>query len=220
MTLFVIHTNLFATLNSIFLARAEKYNRSLNLSNGITKVETNEYTLEAFTDFIGSNSIARFEFKNATALEIEYDREQDIECEVNYAFENGEYCFFGRFIENTGFKAVTKIVTDGVLSGEKSVKITDCNHLEIRVALSVDDERAEVSAEEYETLKSAHIKAFEKEAISAGREYSNYRMNQCISVSIYGLSLMAFAKKLIIFAGISYISLMLFHISRKFPKKA
>ena len=35
-----------------------------------------------------------------------------------------------------------------------------------------------------------NIKAFEKEAIKAGREYSNHKMNQCIAVSVYGGSMM------------------------------
>ena len=65
-----------------------------------------------------------------------------------------------------------------------------------------------------------HIKAFEQEAITAGREYSRYRMNQCIAVSIYGVSLMQELKTLVLFASFAYVSLMLNRIARKFPKKA
>ena len=64
------------------------------------------------------------------------------------------------------------------------------------------------------------IKGFEKEAIKAGREYSRHRMNQCIAVTIYGISLMNELKTLIMFAAFVYISLMLYCISKKFPKKA
>jgi hypothetical protein len=63
-------------------------------------------------------------------------------------------------------------------------------------------------------------KGFEKEAINAGREYSRHKMNQCIAVSIYGVSLMTELKTLILFAAFIYVSLMLFSISKKFPKKA
>ncbi|MBQ2615103.1 MAG: hypothetical protein IJB80_07265 [Clostridia bacterium] len=64
------------------------------------------------------------------------------------------------------------------------------------------------------------IRGFEKEAINAGREYSNYRMNQCIAVSIYGVSLMSELKTMVLFAGFTYLALMLYLISQKFPKKA
>ncbi|MDO5477669.1 MAG: hypothetical protein Q4G23_00705 [Clostridia bacterium] len=64
------------------------------------------------------------------------------------------------------------------------------------------------------------IKGFEKEAINAGREYSRHKMNQCIAVSIYGISLMSELKTLVVFAAFAYLSLILYHISKKFPKKA
>lgn len=64
------------------------------------------------------------------------------------------------------------------------------------------------------------VRSFEKEAINAGRQYSTYKMNQCISVSIYGVSLMNEMKSLVLFAGFAYLSLVLYGISKKFPKKA
>ena len=64
------------------------------------------------------------------------------------------------------------------------------------------------------------IKSFTKEAINAGREYSRHKMNQCIAVSIYGVSLMNELKTLVLFAVFAYVSLMLRRISKKFPKKA
>ncbi len=64
------------------------------------------------------------------------------------------------------------------------------------------------------------IKRFEKEAINAGREYSSRKMNQCIAVSIYGISFMNELKTLILFAVFAYAALMLRCISKKFPKKA
>lgn len=65
----------------------------------------------------------------------------------------------------------------------------------------------------------ARIKGFEKEAITAGREYSRYRMNQCIAVSIYGASLMSQLKTLMLFAAFAYVTFVLDRISKKFPKK-
>lgn len=64
------------------------------------------------------------------------------------------------------------------------------------------------------------VKDFETEAITAGREYSRHKMNQCIAVSIYGVSLMSELKSLVVFAAFAYITLVLYMISKKFPKKA
>lgn len=65
-----------------------------------------------------------------------------------------------------------------------------------------------------------NIKAFEKEAITAGREYSRYKMNQCVAVTIYGVSIMKELKTLLIFAILEYAAIMLFKISKKFPGRA
>lgn len=64
------------------------------------------------------------------------------------------------------------------------------------------------------------IKDFEKEAVNAGREYSRHKMNQCIAVSIYGVSVMSELKTLVLFAAFAYVALVLNRISKKFPKKA
>ena len=64
------------------------------------------------------------------------------------------------------------------------------------------------------------IKAFEQEAITAGREHSRYIMNQCIAVNIYGTSILNEVKGLVIFAAFVYATLILRRISKKFPKKA
>lgn len=64
------------------------------------------------------------------------------------------------------------------------------------------------------------IKGFEKEAITAGREYSRHKMNQCIAVSIYGVSITSEIKSLILFAVFAYIALVACMISKRFPKKA
>ena len=108
--------------------------------------------------------------------------------------------------------------SDSVASGEK--QIMD-NKLIISKMNSSNATR--------ETFKSADklidsmyqtVKAFEKEAVTAGREYYNHCMNQCISVSVSTASLMDELKSIIIFGAFAYVSLMLFAISRKFPKKA
>jgi hypothetical protein len=62
------------------------------------------------------------------------------------------------------------------------------------------------------------IDNFTAEAIKAGREYSNYTMNQCIAVSISGTSLLGELKTVAAFALLTYAALMAISISKKFPK--
>jgi len=65
-----------------------------------------------------------------------------------------------------------------------------------------------------------NLKGFEKEAIAAGREYSQYRMNQCVSVSVERTSFIKELMILVLFAAFTYISIVLYQTSKKFPKKA
>ncbi len=62
------------------------------------------------------------------------------------------------------------------------------------------------------------IEDFTVEAIKIGREYSNYRMNQCIAVSIAGVSLFSELKMIALFAVFAYVAVMMLSISKKFPK--
>ena len=78
------------------------------------------------------------------------------------------------------------------------------------------------AVEEAETLIASIDKSIENftvEAINAGREYSNYKMNQCIAVSISGVSLFDEVKMVLAFAIFAYVALTLNSISKKFPKK-
>lgn len=62
------------------------------------------------------------------------------------------------------------------------------------------------------------IDNFKAEAIKAGREYSNYTMNQCIAVSISGVSLFDEIKTVAVFAVLIYAAAILFSVAKKFPK--
>lgn len=57
--------------------------------------------------------------------------------------------------------------------------------------------------------------AFTKEAISAGREFSNYKMNQCIAVSVSGISLFSELKDILVFAVLAYAAIILYAIAKK-----
>lgn len=62
------------------------------------------------------------------------------------------------------------------------------------------------------------IENFADEAIKAGREYASYRMNQCIAVSVSGVSLFDELKMIVAFACFAYVAAILQSVSRKFPK--
>ncbi len=88
--------------------------------------------------------------------------------------------------------------------------------------ISQGNQNSELTASADALIESVYtsIKGFEKEAIQAGREFSAYRMNQCIAVSIYGSSLMGEAKSVAVFAVLVYVAIVIYGISKKFPKKA
>ena len=105
-----------------------------------------------------------------------------------------------------------------VASNEK--EIMDNNLVIDKISSSSQEIQLYSSADALIDSIYTNIKSFEKEAINAGREYSSHRMNQCIAVSIYGISLINELKTLILFGAFMYISLVLYGISKKFPKKA
>ena len=108
--------------------------------------------------------------------------------------------------------------SDNVASNEKEIM----DNKLIMDKMSDNKPTAETYAAANSLVDSIYksIRDFEKEAIGAGREYSNYKMNQCIAVSIYGTSLTNELKTLVLFAALAYAAFMLYSISKTFPKKA
>ena len=106
--------------------------------------------------------------------------------------------------------------SDKVASNEKGIMD---NNLVIDKMKSADGTEAAI-AEANALIESIDksIDNFTVEAINAGREYSNHRMNQCIAVSITGSSLFGELKEIIVFAFLAYVAAMLLIISKKFPK--
>lgn len=110
------------------------------------------------------------------------------------------------------------VFSDYVASNEKEI---DDNQLVIsKMASGYRNTQVYESADAMIESIYENIKAFEKEAIMAGREYSRHKMNQCIAVSIYGVSFQNDLKAMILFGGMLYVALMLRRISKKFPRKA
>lgn len=108
--------------------------------------------------------------------------------------------------------------SDYVASDEK--EIMDNNLTIEKITSSTAQEQTYASADALIESIYKNIKSFEKEAISTGREYSNYKMNQCIAVSISGTSLITELKFIMVFACLAYVSFTLSRIAKRFPKKA
>ena len=108
--------------------------------------------------------------------------------------------------------------SDYVASNEK--EIMDNNLVIEKISAGNGDMQLYASADSLIESIFESIKGFEKEAINAGREYSRHKMNQCIAVSVYGVSLLSELKGLIVFAALVYAAVVLYRISKKFPKKA
>ena len=105
-----------------------------------------------------------------------------------------------------------------VASNEK--EIMDNNLVLDKISSNTPGEQFFTSADELIDSIYDSIKRFEKEAINAGRECSSHKMNQCIAVTIYGISFMSELKTLVLFAAFVYACLILRGISKKFPEKA
>ena len=132
--------------------------------------------------------------------------------------EAGKY-YMGR--TKVGIDELSVLATsysDYVTSNEK--EIMDNNLLIDKMSAGNEDSGLHESVDLMADAIYDSIKGFEKEAIKAGREYSSHKMNQCIAVSIYGISIMNELKTLVLFAIFAYAAFMLRVISKKFPKKA
>lgn len=131
--------------------------------------------------------------------------------------QSGKY-YMGR--TKVGVDELSVLATnfsDSVASNEK--EIMDNNLILNKIA---SNNNPQISSSADSLIESIYIsiKEFEKEAINAGREYSRHTMNQCIAVSIYGVSIIGELKSLVLFAAFAYIAFILYRISKKFPKKA
>ena len=131
--------------------------------------------------------------------------------------ESGKY-YMGRTkvgVDELSVMATT--FSSYVASNEK--EIMDNNLIIDKISMNNMDSRLYKAADTLITSIYDSIKGFEKEAINAGREYSRYKMNQCIAVNIYGNSIAEELKILLMFAAFAYATFIIRRISKKFPKK-
>ena len=192
--------------------------KSLILQHGIARNKANYIDRLSYqnknTDFDKQRNNASFNLCNQ-AIDM-YSEEMTRVVLVPTWDEGGKY-YMGRTkvgIDELSVMATT--FSDNVTSNEKEIMN---NNLVIgKMQESAENNSAKAEADALIASIDKSIDNFMIEAINAGREYSNYRMNQCIAVSISGTSLFSELKTIIIFAFLSYIAAMLFTVSKKFPK--
>ena len=192
--------------------------KSLILQHGIARNKANYIDrlsyLNKNTDFDKQRNNASFNICNK-AIDM-YSKEMTRVVLVPTRDENGKY-YMGRTkvgIDDLSVMATT--FSDNVASNEK--EIMDNNLIIEKMQTVAGNDTANVEADALIASIDESIDNFTIEAINAGREYSDYRMNQCIAVSISGNPLLNELKTIIIFAFLSYIAAMLFAVSKKFPK--
>lgn len=106
--------------------------------------------------------------------------------------------------------------SNNIASNEKEIME---NELVInKMKKAAEDDTANAQADALIASIDQSIDNFTAEAIKAGREYSNYTMNQCIAVSVYSTSLLSQLKTVVMFALLAYVALTLVSVSKKFPK--
>ena len=166
------------------------------------------------TDFDRQKNKASFDICNQ-AIDM-YSEEMTRVVLVPTWDEGGKY-YMGRTkvgIDELSVMATT--FSNNVASNEK--EIMDNNLVIGKMKGSSGNTSANAEADALIMAIDKSIDDFTNEAITAGREYSNYRMNQCIAVSISGTSLFSELKTIIIFMMLAYIAAYVFTVSKKFPK--
>ena len=192
--------------------------KSLVLQHGIVRdkdsyIERLSYQNKN-TDFDRKRNKASFDICNQ-AIDM-YSEEMTRVVLVPTWDEGGKY-YMGRTkvgIDELSVMATT--FSNNVASNEK--EIMDNNLVIGKMKGSSGNTSANAEADALIIAIDKSIDDFTNGAITAGREYSNYRMNQCIAVSISGTSLFSELKTIIIFMMLAYIAAYVFTVSKKFPK--
>ena len=193
--------------------------RSLILQNGIVRDEEKYIDRLSYSnkniDFDRQKNDASYDLCNQ-AIDM-YSEEMTRVVLVPTWDESGKY-YMGR--TKVGIDELSVMATnfsDYVASNEK--EITNNKLVIDKITANKQGTKFYNSADTMIDSIYKTIKDFEQEAITAGRECSRYKMNQCVAVSVYGVSLMSELKTLILFAAFAYVSFILYRISKKFPKK-
>ena len=192
--------------------------RSLILQHGVVREKDSYIDRLAYqntnTEFDRSKNAASFDLCNQ-AIDM-YAEEMTRVVLVPTWDASGKY-YMGRTkvgIDELSVMATT--FSDYVASNEKDIMN---NNLVIdKMQQGTQTSAAQEQVEALVASIDKSLDDFTVEAINAGRQYSNYKMNQCIAVSISGVSLFSELRTIAIFAALAYVAVCLYAISKRFPK--
>ena len=194
--------------------------RSLILQYGIVKDKAGYIDRLAYqnknTDFDKQKNSASYTLCN-DAIEM-YSEEMTRIVLVPTWDGSGKYYMGRTKVGVDELSVMATIFSDNVASKNKEIMDNELVIDKIGSATQSD-----LANEEANTLIASIDKSidnFTAEAIKAGREYSTHTMNQCVAVSISGVSLFTELKTIILFAIFAYVAFILYSVSKKFPKKA
>lgn len=221
---FVTHNN--TTFNSISTevyqfkqTQIEQNLRSLILQGGVARDKVSYIDRLSYqnknTDFNRRKNLVSFNLCNdAIAM---YSEEMTRVVLVPTWDQSGKY-YMGR--TKVGIDELSVMATgfsNNVATNEKS--IMDNELIMEKIKSSSNKKSARAAADELILTIDKSIDAFAKEAVTAGREYLSHTMNQCIAVSFSKGSVLSEIKMIALFGAFSYGSIMLYVISKDFPKK-
>lgn len=192
--------------------------KSLILQHGIVRNKDNYIDRLSYqnknTDFDKQKNSVSFNLCNQ-AIQM-YSEEMTRVVLVPTWDESGKYYMGRTKVGIDELSVMATMFSDNVASNEKEIMDNNLIINKMHSASGNPSVYAEADALIESIDKS--IDSFTTEAINAGREYSNYRMNQCIAVSISGSSLFGELKTIILFAVLAYMAALLYVASKKFPK--
>ena len=192
--------------------------RSLILQYGIARDKSGYIDRLAYqnknTDFTKQKNEASFELCN-DAIDM-YAEEMTRVVLVPTWDGSGKYYMGRTKVGIDELSVMAASFSDSVATSSKEIMDNELVIEKMQHASESESVNAEV-----DTLIAAintSLDNFTIEAIQAGREYSDYTMNQCIAVSISGTSLFGELKTVFVFAVLAYVAAIMRSVSKKLPK--
>ena len=192
--------------------------RSLVVQHGIVKDKQSYIDRLTYqntnTEFTMQKHIASFDVCNAT-IDM-YSVEMTRVVLVPTRDVNGKY-YMGR--TKVGIDEISVLATSySNLIAANEKELMNSNLIIQKIEETTDASLYAAQADALIAAIDRSLEAFTVEAIAAGREYSDYKMNQCIAVNLSATSLFDEMKMIAAFTVLAYVSAMAYELSRKFPK--
>lgn len=192
--------------------------KSLILQYGIVKdkpsyLERLNYQ-NTITEFEKQKNVASFEICNETIGR--YSEEMTRVVLVPTKDANGKY-YMGR--TNTGIDELSILATTySNMIAENEKELMNNTLVIQKIEDTSDDSALALQADALILALDKTLNDLTVEAVTAGREYSDYKMNQCIAVRISNAPILNELKMVALFTVFAYVAAMAIELSRKYPK--